>query len=158
MPWRLPALPTALLLSVALVAGACGSEPDTPEARIRRALGALEAAAEAGDVAAFKQQVSERYSDEHGHDKQTLGTYVSFHVLRNSNRHVVLRVRDVLMVDPGRAEVVVIAGIAGSRPVAGELAAFRGNVYQVDADLEEEDGQWRLVWAQWKPTPASDLL
>ncbi len=150
---------TGLLAILALAAfAACGSEPETPEAQVRRTLAALEAASEAGDVGAFKEHVSERYADARGHDKKALGAYVTFHVMRNANRHVVLRIRDVVVIEPGKAEVVVIAGIAGNTP--GEtLGGFRGNVYQIDADLEDEgDGTWRLVWAQWKPTAPAELL
>ncbi len=146
-----------LLLLCAVLVCACGGEPETPEAQVRRTLETLEAAAEAGDVSAFKEGISERYEDGMGHDKKALGAYVTFHVMRNQSRHVVLRVRDVVMISPGRAEVVVIAGIAGTAPTAG--AAFRGNVYHIDANVEEESaGEWRLTWAQWKPTAPSELL
>ncbi len=146
-----------LMLLCLVLFCACGAEPETPEAQVRRTLDALEAAAEAGDVSAFKDGVSESYQDAMGHDKKALGAYVSMHVLRNKSRHVVLRVRDVLVISPGRAEVVVIAGIAGSAPAAG--AAFRGNVYRIDANVEEESaGEWRLTWAQWKPTAPAELL
>ncbi len=146
-----------LLLGLGLLV-ACGGPEQTPEARVRQALGALEAAAEEGDVAAFKAFVSERYEDAHGHDRQALGRYVAFHVMRNSSRHVVLRVRDVLIVSPGKAEVTVIAGIGGTRG-GGGATTLHGNVYQIDVDLEEEDaGEWRLVWAQWKPTAPAELL
>lgn len=147
----------ALLLGLVLCA-ACGGEPDTPEAQVRRSLAALETTAEEGDVAGFKALVSTRYSDAMGHDKQALGRYVAFHVMRNANRHVLLRVRDVLVIEPGKAEVTIIAGIGGTRGSAG-ATSLHGNVYQIDADLEEEDaGAWRLVWAQWKPTAPAELL
>ena len=125
---------------------------------MRRTLAVLEIAAEAGDVSGFKKLVSEGYTDAMGHDKQALGAYVAFHVMRNRNRQVVLRVRDVLVVSPGKAEVTLIVGMGGTRG-SGNTLSIHGNVYQIDADLEEEvAGTWRLVWAQWKPTAPAELL
>ncbi|MCP3986994.1 MAG: hypothetical protein GY723_21610 [bacterium] len=148
----------ATLVGLGLLFGGCDAAVETPESQVRRALDELEVAAEEGDVAGFKRLVSERYTDAQGHDKQALGSYVAFHVMRNRNRHIVLRVRDVLVVSPGSAEVTLIAGIGGTRDSGGALSAH-GDVYQIDLDLEEEgQGTWRMVWAQWKPTAATDLL
>lgn len=141
-----------------LLFASCSAELETPEAQIRRTLAALEAAAEEGDVGGFKEFVAEHYSDAHGHDKQALGAFVAFQVMRNGNRHIVLRVRDILVVSPGNAEATLIAGIGGTRG-AGDALSLHGNVYQIDVDLEEvETGTWRLAWAQWKPAPAAELL
>ncbi|MBW2240942.1 MAG: hypothetical protein JRH01_03065 [Deltaproteobacteria bacterium] len=141
-----------------LLLTSCSAEVETPEVQIRRTLAALETAAESGDVSGFKELVSEQYTDAQGHDKQALGVYVAFQVMRNGNRHIVLRVRDVLVISPGSAEVTLIAGIGGTRG-AGDALSLHGNVYQIDVDLEEEEtGTWRLAWAQWKPAAAAELL
>jgi hypothetical protein len=40
-----------------------------------------------------------------------------------------------------------------------ELAGLHADVYKVDMDLDDEgDGDWRLVWAQWRRTAPTDLL
>jgi len=154
---RSRAVPIALALALAAVG--CGGDPETPEAQVRRALGALEAAAEEGDLAAFRDGISERYADERGHDKEALVRFATFHVLRSARRHVLVRVRDVLLRDDGRAEVSLAVGLAGSPAAsADELARLRADVYKVDLDLAQEDGAWRVVWAQWRPTAPADLL
>ncbi len=141
-----------------LLLASCSAEVETPEAQIRQTLAALEVATEEGDVSGFKEFVSEQYTDAQGHDKQALGAYVAFQVMRNGNRHIILRVREVLVISPGKAEVTLIAGIGGTRG-AGDGLSLHGNVYQIDVDLEEEEaGTWRLIWAQWKPAPAAELL
>lgn len=148
---------SCLVLVLLLSAGCSGAE-ETPEAQVRRTLALLEGAAEEGDVSSFKSLVSEAYTDAMGHDRQALGAYLSFHVLRNENRKLVLRVRDVLIISPGKAEVTLIVGIGGTRG-SGSALSFHGNVYQIDADFEEEEaGTWRLVWAQWKPAAPAELL
>jgi hypothetical protein len=139
---------------------ACGGDPLSPEERVRAVIEAMERAAEAGDVSAFKALVSESYQDERGFDKRDLAAYVTFHVMRNTNRHVFTRIRSVEIRESGRAEVVVIAAITG-RDVSGpeELVGLNADVYKIDMDLDDEgDGDWRLVWAQWWPTAPTDLL
>jgi hypothetical protein len=55
---------------------------------------------------------------------------------------------------------VVVAAISG-RDVASieELVGLHGDVYKIDLDLDDEgDGDWRVVWAQWRRTAPTDLL
>lgn len=149
------ALSIAALAALALLfLVACGSEPLTPEDEVRAALAGIEASAEAGDVGAFEGLVSEAYGDPFGHDKQGLMAFATFHVLRNQRgREVILRVRDVQVVQEGRAVAVVHVGLAGSG-----AAAVRANVYEVAMDFVREDDAWRLSFAEWKPAPPAALL
>ena len=142
-----------LALALALVATAC-AEPETPEARVRAALGAIETAAEEGDVGAFRELVSEAYRDDYGNDKQQLADYVRFHVLRNPRgREVILRVRNLQLTSATTASVVAHAGFAG----AGQ-SALRADAYALDLDLALEDDAWRVTWAQWRPVAPAELL
>jgi len=141
-----------LLLLVALLG--CGRQA-TPEQEVRAVLGALEAAAEAGDASAFADLVSAAYSDPYGHDREKLRAFVAFHVVQSGRgREVVVRVRDVSFTDEARAVVILSVGLAGSRG-AGGLAA---EVYAVDMDLVREADAWRVTFAQWRRAPATDLL
>jgi len=139
---------------------ACGGDPLSPEEKVRSTIEAMEQAAEEGDVSAFKAMVSESYEDERGNDKRSLAAYVTFHVMRNDSRHLFTRIRSIEIRDSGRAEVALVAAITGSA-ISGpeELAGLRADVYRIDMDLDDEgDGDWRLVWAQWKTTAPLDLL
>jgi hypothetical protein len=156
---RTPALRVAAALAVLLAlaavgAGGCGSEPQTPEDEVRQLLVELEEAAEAGDVSAVKDHVSASYEDASGHDREALGAFLTFQVLRHGSRHLLVRVRDVALRDDGRATVLLHAGLAGT----GGAAALSADVYEVEMDLVREDGTWRLVWAAWKRAPAGALL
>jgi len=143
-------------LLAALLLG-CGAGT-TPEAEVRAALAALEAAAEAGHAGAFSELVSAEYEDPYGHDRERLRAFVAFHVMRSGRgREVIVRVRD-LRIEPGappRAAVTLAVGLAGSGRGPGRLGA---EVYAVDLDLVREDDAWRVSWAQWRPAPATDLL
>jgi hypothetical protein len=139
---------------------ACGGDPLSPEEQVRAVLEGMEQAAEQGDVSAFKALVSESYEDERGYDKRSLAAYITFHVMQNAQRRVFTRIRSIEIRDAGRAEVVVVAAITG-RAVSSpeELAGLHADVYKVDMDLDDEgDGDWRLVWAQWRRTAPTDLL
>lgn len=144
----------AALAALTLALLASCSAPATPEAEVRAALAALEAAAEAGDVGAFRELVSERYQDALGHDKRQLADYVRFHVLAHPRgREVMLRVRDVRILDASSASVMLHAGLAG----AGR-GALHADAYAIDLDLAREEDAWRVVWAQWQPASPADLL
>ena len=143
----------ALALAAALGAGACG-DAQTPEARVRAALAALELAAEQGDVAAFDALVSPAYHDAYGHDKRGLGAFVRLHVLRHPRgREVILRVRDVQLTSPSTASVVAHAGFAGA-----SRSALHADAYALDLDLALEGDDWRVTWAQWRPAAPAELL
>jgi len=143
-----------------VVTGACAAllvacaEPETPEARVRAALAEMEAAAEAGEVGAFSELVSDAYQDALGHDKQQLRDYLRFHVLRHPRgREVMLRVRSVQLTSDSTASVMLHAGFAG----AGD-GALHADAYAIDLDLALEDEAWRVTWAQWKPAAPAELL
>lgn len=141
-----------LALATALLAGC--SEPETPESRVRAALAEIEAAAESGDVGAFRELVSEQYGDAYGHDKKALADTVRFHVLRHPRgREVILRVRDVQLTSESSASVMLHAGFAG----AGQ-STLHADAYAIDLDLALEDDEWRVTWAQWKPAAPAELL
>jgi hypothetical protein len=154
---RLARLASICWLAAAL---ACGGDPQSPEEQVRTVLEGMERAAEEGDVGAFKAVVSESYEDERGFDKRDLAAYVTFHVMRNTHRRVFSRIRSIEIRDTGRAEVVLIAALAGSAVTTPEeLAGLHADVYKIDMDLDDEgDGDWRLVWAQWRRTAPTDLL
>jgi hypothetical protein len=146
----------ALLVVAAL---ACG-QATTPEDEVRAALGALEAAAEAGDAGAFSDLVSADYQDPYGHDREKLRAFVAFHVMRSGRgREVVVRVRDVRIEpgEPARAAVTLAVGLAGGGSPRGP-GGLGTEVYAVDMDLLREGDAWRVSWAQWHAAPTTDLL
>ena len=55
---------------------------------------------------------------------------------------------------------MLVAALTGSAiSGAEELAGLHADVYKVDVDLDDEgEGDWRVVWAQWRRTAPTDLL
>jgi hypothetical protein len=142
---------------MALIALACGGEPRTPEERVRATLAALEAAAEARDVGAMKEHVSESYRDAHGNDRSAIAGVVAMHFMQNQSVHLLVRTIDVA-VDPPAATASVLVAMAGTPiPSADALPLVRADLHRFDFELREEDGAWRIAGAAWRPASAEDF-
>ena len=145
------------LLATALLALACGGEPQTPEERVRATLAALEAAAEARDVAAMKEHVSETYRDERGNDRRAVSALVALHFQQNRSVHLLVRTL-AIAVDPPAATASVLVAMAGT-PIesADALPLVHADFHRFDFELREEDGTWRIAAAAWRPANAADF-
>src|SRR5262245_53568018 len=88
----------------AVVLGRLGAEP-SPEERVRAVIGELEAAAAARDSGALRPHLSEAYVDARGNDRRALLGMAAAHFLRNKSVYLLVRVNDVALPEPGRAQV-----------------------------------------------------
>lgn len=151
--------PLAAIGAVALLLAACGGEDSSPDAGVRRALAAFEAAARARDVSAFVGHVSEAYADERGNDRQAVRQIAAFHLLRNQSIHTLTRIRSVAFDESGQAQVAALVAMAGTAiPDADVLATVRADLYRFDLTLrEEQPGTWRVRSASWWPAALDDF-
>jgi hypothetical protein len=148
----------ARALAVLALAAACGAEPGTPEERVRAALAAFESAAEARDVGAAKEFVAEGYADAHGNDARSIRALVAGQLLRNQSIHLFSRVASLEVGGDGRARARLFVAMTGAPVEApAELAGARGDLYRFDLELVEEDGDWRVVSADWAPAAPADF-
>lgn len=143
---------------LALATAACGGGDATPEARVRSTLAAIEAAAEARDVAGVKEHVSESYRDAAGRDRRAVGALAFAHFQRNASVHLLTRVSALEIPAPGEARAEVLVAMAG-RPIPSveALPALRADLYRFELTLRDEDGDWRVVAAQWRPATLQDF-
>jgi hypothetical protein len=151
---RTSAIPLAVVLALA-----CGGAEDTPEAAVRRTLAAIEAAAGAKDAGAIAEHVSADYADPQGNDRDAVRRIAAFHLLRNQSVHTLVRVREVVIDEPGRADVDALVAMAGTAiPDADVLATVRADLYRFTVSLrEEEPGVWRVTSASWRPAALEDF-
>jgi hypothetical protein len=149
----------ALAAALAAFSLACGGERDTPEAAVRRTLAAIEEAAGAKDVGAIVEHVSPEYADPQGNDREAVRRIAAFHLLRNQSVHTLVRLREVTIAEPGRAEVDALVAMAGTEiPDADVLATVRADLYRFALALrEEEPGVWRVSSATWHPATRDDF-
>ena len=125
---------------------------------MRAVLSAIETAAEARDVGALREHVSESYSDRRGNDARALAGIATFHFMQHRSVHLLTRVRHVEVSAPGEARAVALVAMAGT-PIPGPeaLAGLRASLYYFDVRLREEDGTWRVASAEWEPATADDF-
>jgi hypothetical protein len=148
-----------LRIALALVLGlACAREADSPEARVRAVLAALEQSAQERDAGAMKEHVSDAYQDAHGNDKRAVAQLVAFHLLRNQSVYLLTRVPSLELTAPGEARVEALVAMAGT-PIEGPeaLLALRADLYRFELRLREEDGAWRVRSADWRRAAVDDF-
>jgi hypothetical protein len=153
-PARFRLLAPALLL----IAIAC-SKTTPPEQRVREFLDRAEQAAEQKDMRALRGAVSERYGDADGRDRRMIEGTLRLYVLRHESIHLFTRVESIEFPKPAEAHVAIYVAMAG-RPIteAAQLAAFRANLYRFELVLADEDSEWRVVRASWRPADPGDFI
>ena len=146
------------VISLLLVVVAC-SKPTTPEQRVREFLDRAEQAAEKKDMRALRGYVSDRYTDADGRDRRTIAGVLQLYLLRHDSIHLLTRIESIQFKEPTEATVVIYVAMA-ARPLtdAAQLATFRANLYRFNLVLADEDSQWRVIRAQWRPAEPSDFV
>lgn len=148
----------SLMLVTLLVVGAC-SKTTTPEQRVRQFLDRAEQAAEQKDMRTLRGSVSEHYSDADGRDRRMIEGILRLYVLRHESIHLLTRIESIEFPKPSEAHVSIYVAMA-ARPIANaaQLAAFRADLYRFDLVLAEEDSQWRVQQADWRPAEPTDFI
>lgn len=145
------------VLLAAAIALAC-AEPATPEARVRAVLAALESGAEARDVAAMREHVSDTYRDAAGQDHRAAAALLTMHFLQNRAVYLLTRVDAVTAPEGGPASASVLVAMAGSPiPSPEALSGLRADLYHFEFALREEDGAYRITGASWRPASLDDF-
>ncbi len=148
-----------LLISI-LTAFACTSTSETPESAIKNLLRQAGEAAEAKDLRALSRFIAEEYRDEQGRDRQALRGVLQYYFLANQSIYLLTRVRSVEFPEAGRAEVVVLAALAGE-PLAdaSEPSLLRATLHRFEFSLVEEGkNDWKVISARWRPTDLRGFL
>lgn len=145
------------VLGLCLLALAC-ADRTPPEERVRAVLAALEESAQGRDAGAMKEHVSDGYSDAQGNDKRAIAQLVAFHLLRNQSVYLLTRVQGVEIAAPGQARAEVLVAMAGTPIESPEaLLGLRADLYRFDLAFAEEDGDWRVRSAEWRPASVQDF-
>jgi len=115
------------------------THPRSPEEAIRRVLNAMETAAEQGRTGAFMRHISDRYLDEAGYTKRTLGQ-LALQALRGTHSFEVVVNNPQIRVEDETAEVE--ARVLIITETEGQLS------YDITARFEKETvGGWLVVWS-----------
>jgi predicted Zn-dependent peptidase len=138
---------------------ACSSKQDSPEAQVRALINQAESDAEKKESGALRRLVSEKYSDSQGQDKKAIEAILRYYFLRNESIHLLTRIQQIAVPKPETAQAVVLVAMAG-QPISSseELERIRADLYRFELSLSREDGEWRVIRAEWRRAEFIDFL
>jgi hypothetical protein len=142
---RLAARAGAALLVLCLAA--CGPG-ETPESQVRAVVARGEKAAEARDLSGLMDLVSPKYQDGQGAGREDLKQYLRGYLVTHQSIHLLVKVDSVEFPYKDMAKVAVTLGTLG-REAANSTFDLAGDVYDVDLELQLDDGDWRVTRARW---------
>ncbi|WP_269790970.1 nuclear transport factor 2 family protein [Stenotrophomonas sp. Iso1] len=135
---------------IVLSMAACGRE--LPEQRLRQTIAAMQEAVEKGAPKNFMESVAEDFVGNGGLDRAGLERLLKGQLLLNPNVTVQTGPLSVEMgADDATATVRLSVLLAGG---SGRFVPERGDMQELVSGWREEDGQWRLYSASWKPVGA----
>lgn len=135
----------AACLLVALLVGACSRTP--PEQRLREQMASMQQALEQRRAGDFMEGVAADFGGERGMDRAALQQVVRVQMLANSSIGLTLGPAEVEL-HGDRATVRFSAVATGG---SGRFLPDSAQAWDVTSGWREEDGQWRLYYAQWAP-------
>lgn len=136
----------ALLVLGAFLSG-CG-EPDSPESQVRAVVAEAEAAAEARDASRLFELIAPDYRDPRGFGADELRRYLRGWLIAHQSVRLLTRVESIEFPAEGLARLSVTVGMVG-REAGGEAWDLAADVYDLDVTLAREDGEWRVIRAEW---------
>jgi hypothetical protein len=143
---RSPARAGLLLLALAALA-ACAR--DTPETALRAQLQRMQAAATERRAGDFMEGVAADFVGNEGMDRAALHNLMRAQVLGNSTIGVTTGPVEIDM-KSDQATLRFTALLAGG---SGRFIPDSAQTYSITSGWRLEDGQWRVYYAQWKPSP-----
>lgn len=129
---------------VLVILAGCGEPVTDPEVRIREALTAAEAAAEAGDHAALAAAVARDYADDAGRDRRMLALTLRGLLMRYPRMELIVTVREVDVLSPQLARVRLEVISAGAGP-----AGLSADAFPLALSLRDDGGGWKVTRAEW---------
>ncbi|MEO7917338.1 MAG: nuclear transport factor 2 family protein [Dokdonella sp.] len=133
------------LVSTILIFGGCARSTD--EQQLRTAILTMQQAIEERHPSDFMDLVADDFTaPENGMDKRHIQDLFRLQVLRNERISVSLATRDIA-VDGSRATITQAATLTGS---SGGWLPERGSVYMVTSGWRKDDGDWKLIQANWQ--------
>ncbi len=147
---------TRTVLGVALAGGiaavilwfALGEAPQTPEAQVRTALEEIVDGAQAKDLAAILDRISDRFVGQGRYHRDDLKGLLFAQLRRGRWNRILLTDTEVTVHGEDSADVRTFALLARGEGIVPSEA----DGYSFDLSFaREDDGAWRVVRAEWRP-------
>jgi hypothetical protein len=139
----------SLVCSLLLMLVACGDR-DSPEQRVRNVIADMELAAEARDVGDVTKRLSSDYRDAHGNTIEDVRRLLRGYFITNQSIHLLSRVEQISFPQQNEARAKVQIAIVGRDADAAQAWDLAADLQEFEIALIEEDGKWRVSWAQWR--------
>jgi Tfp pilus assembly protein PilP len=139
-----------MIAALTLVAAGCGQR-ETPESQVRAVIARGEAAAEARSLADLMDLVSPAYQDEQGSGPGELKQYLRGYLVTHQSIRLLARVESVEFPYQDYAKVNLTLGTLGRDTASANAIALAADVYDVQLELQFEDGDWKVTRARWRP-------
>ncbi|MGH8025628.1 MAG: nuclear transport factor 2 family protein [Pseudoxanthomonas sp.] len=143
---RRPAWTGLLLLALATLA-ACAR--DTPETALRMQLQRMQTAAAERRAGDFMEGVAADFVGNEGMDRAALHNLMRAQVLGNSTIGVTMGPVEIEQ-KAGQATLRFTALLTGGQ---GRFIPDSAQTYSITSGWRLEDGEWRVYYAHWKPSP-----
>lgn len=151
-------LPWALVLSLTLLAAACGPG-DSPEEQVRQYVAAAEEAVETRSLNDLKELIAESYQDGEGRTRRDIVAVAARYLYANKNIHVLTRMAELTFPAPEEARLVVYAALTGQNVSdLDALLNMQADLYRFDLELVRQEKTWRLQKADWRPAKGEDFF
>lgn len=137
----------SLLLVCALILGGCGSA-DSPETQVRRAIDAMEKAAEARNVGDLMEFVADDFRDQYGQDRNQLRQYLMGYFIANQSIHLLTRIDELELPGPEEALVRMTIGMVGREADAANAWNLAADVQDFEITLRREGDDWKVLYAK----------
>lgn len=137
---------SVLLMSVFFIS-ACGT-PDSPETQVRRAIDAMEKAAEARDVGDLMEFVADDFRDQYGQDRDQLRQYLVGYFIANQSIHLLTRIDELELPGPDEALVRMTVGMVGQDADAANAWNLAADVQDFEITLRRDDDDWKVLYAK----------
>ncbi len=138
----------AFFLIVACAAGC--SDTDSPEAQVRRTIGAMETAAEARDVSDLMAFVADDFRDDHGRGPQELRRYVQGYFIANQSIHLLTRIDQIEFPHSDEARLRMTVGMVGREADAANAWDLAADAYDFDVTMRKHGDDWQVIHARWQ--------
>jgi len=148
-----------VLMAVLFALPGCKSAPRNHRAEVVDTVSQLEALIETRNLRELKARMVSDYRDFRGQSKAEAIRFIQFQFLKRQTIGLVTHIQHVeLSAPPTQAEVKLIVG-AGSTPATDfkTLSGLSAELFEVDLELTDDDGQWNLTGAAWKRIRFSQL-
>jgi hypothetical protein len=140
----------AAVAILATLAAACGPG-GTPESQVRALVTRGEEAAEARDLSGLMDLVSPAYQDGQGGGREDLKQYLRGYLVTHQSIHLLTRVDSIAFPYRDMARVRLTLGTLGREAAGTPVFDLAGDVYDVELELQLDDGEWRVTRARWHP-------